>query len=141
MAEDVSLVSDMPRVDIPNDMLTPMQKAEKLMKLTALKKDIDGMMDELRADLLKTMTDLDVLTLKTGSYTITRQKRITPQVIDYKTVKKALEERGIPIVVREVFGKEMDVVFKQMIEQGEQLEGLEARITEYPSIRLTKKEA
>ena len=124
-----------------NDLLTqnpnsPAVKAKKLMELQTLLKEIKPQIDELKADLLQIMQEQDVLTLKTGTYTLSRAKRITPQVIDFKTLKKSLEDANIDVITEETFAPQMDLVFKQAIEEGRQFDGLESKETEYVSVRV-----
>jgi len=127
-----------------NDMLdisgklSPMQKAEKLVKLANLKKEVETAYNQLRDDLLAVTQQLDVLTLKTGSYTISRACRVTPSVDDIPTLKKSLESAGIEYKMKEVFADYMTDVFKQAIKEGKELEGLSAKTTEYVSVRVNK---
>lgn len=118
--------------------LSPMQKAEKLVKLAALKKQVTEAYNQLRDDLLQITQELDVYTLKTGSYTISRAKKITPSVTDVEELKAALDERDIPYKMKEVFADFMAPVFKQLVEQGTELSGLEGKVTEYVSVRVAK---
>lgn len=115
--------------------LTQSQKAERLLKLTELKKQVETAYNALRDELLGSMQELDVLTLKTGTYTLTRACRITPKVDDYKKLKQTLEKENIPYTTKEVFGDEMNEVFKQAAKDGMELEGLSVTKTEYVSIR------
>lgn len=115
--------------------LTQSQKAERLLKLTDLKKQVETAYNALRDELLKSTQELDVYTLKTGSYTLSRATRITPQVTDYKKLKETLEKENIPYTTKEVFGDEMTEVFKLAIKEGRVLEGLESKVTEYITIR------
>lgn len=124
-----------------NDILTqnpnsPAVKAKKLMELQTLYKEIKPQIDELKAELLQVMQEQDVLTLKTGTYTLSRAKRITPQVVDFKILKDSLEKAEIEVITEEVFAPQMDVVFKQAIEEGREFEGLESKVTEYVSVRI-----
>ena len=124
-----------------DDILTqnpnsPAVKAKKLMELQTIYKELKPQIDELKADLLQIMQEQDVLTLKTGTYTLSRAKRITPQVIDFKTLKASLEQANIDVLTEEVFAPQMDIVFKQAIEEGKQFDGLESKTTEYVSVRI-----
>ena len=119
---------------------SPMQKVEKLMEYQAIVKDLKPKIDELKADLLKITQDLDVYTLKTGRYTISRAKKITPKVINFKQLKESLDKAEIPYITEEVFAEQMKLVFKQAIEEKRELEGLEALVTEYISIRIKESE-
>ena len=121
---------------LSNTPKSPMQKVEKLMEYQAIIKDLKPKIDELKADLLKITQDLDVYTLKTGRYTISRAKKITPKVINFKQLKESLDKAQIPYITEEVFAEQMKLVFKQAIEEKRELEGLEGLVTEYISIRI-----
>lgn len=127
-----------------NDLLvknanSPMEKAAKVVELTEFIKAAKVIVDEYKVDLLKATQEMDVLTLKTGSYTITRAKRITPKVLDFKTLKDSLDKADIPYEVEEAFTPQMTVVFKNIVKEGKKLEGLEALETEYIMIRTPEK--
>ena len=129
-----------------NDLLnntpkSPMQKMEKLMELQNIVKKLKPQIDELKADLLKVTQDLDVYTLKTGQYTLSRAERITPQVINFKLLKESLDKAEIPYMTEEVFTDQMTLVFKQAIKEKRELEGLESLTTEYISVRIREKES
>ena len=116
-----------------------MVKMARLMELQAIVKKLKPEIDELKADLLKVTQDLDVYTLKTGNYTLSRAKRITPQVVDFKLLKETLDKEDIPYETEEVFTAQTNVMFKQAIADKRELAGLEALETEYISIRLSDK--
>lgn len=116
----------------------PVDKAKRLMELQTIMKEIKPEIDQLKADLLGVMQGQDVFTLKTGSYTLSRSKRVTPQVVDFNTLKKSLEDAEIEVITETVFAPQMDIVFKQAIEEGKEFKGLEGKTTEYISIRLAK---
>lgn len=124
-----------------NDVLinkkdSPMQKVQKLIELQAIYKDIKPQIDELKAELLQITQELDVLTLKTGDYTITRAKKITPQVINYSLLKQTLIDQNIPFQIKETFADHMKETFKEAIKEGKELAGLEGLETEYITIRI-----
>lgn len=121
---------------LTNTPKSPMVKAARLFELQKLMKELKPEIESLKADLLKVMQDMDVLTLKTGSYTLSKAKRITPRIEDFKTLKKSLEEQKIPFETVETFAPFMSEVFKEAIDQGRELEGLGKLETEYVSIRL-----
>lgn len=118
---------------------SPMQKAARLFELQTLMKEIKPEIEALKDDLLSAMQSNDTLTLKTGSYTLSRASRTTPKVVDYETLKESLIKSDIPFETIETFAPFMTDVFKRIVEEGKELEGLEALKTEYISIRLTKK--
>lgn len=126
-----------------NDLLTaqkdsPMEKVRKLVELQALLKVIKPQIEMLKEELLAVTQEMDVYTLKTGQYTISRAKRITPQVVNFQQLKESLKQADIPYMTEEVFTEQMTLVFKQAIEAGKELEGLEGKETEYITIRLPK---
>lgn len=128
-----------------NDILTtktnsPIDKVKRLVSLMALAKEIKPEIDRLKAELLKVTQDLDVLKLKTGDYTVTRAKRVTPEVVNFNELKQSLIDADIPYMTEEVFTDGMYVVFRKAIEENKELHGLSARITEYISIRIAEKE-
>lgn len=123
---------------------SPMQKAEALAELSVKARDlrtelkeIEEQMRPFKEDLLKVTQNLDVYTLKTGNYTISRGRRITPVVEDFDKLKENLERENIPYETETVF-KNMDVVFKEAVKEGRGLEGLEAKETQYISVRVNK---
>ena len=117
---------------------TPIEQAAALLELEAIAKDIKIRIAEYKTELLKVTQDLDVYSLKTGKYTITRAHRVTPRVVDFKALKAALEKAKIPFGTKEVFDDYMGPVFKRAIEEKRELDGLEALETEYIMIRLPK---
>jgi len=118
---------------------SPMEKAEQVIQLEAIKRGIDKKLKEYKAELLAATQEMDVLTLKTGKYTISRARRITPKVVDFETLKETLENQNIPYDTKEVFADHMRSVFAEAVKQGRELEGLESQTTEYISIRINKK--
>ena len=134
-----------------NDLLitkpnSPMQKAAKLVTLGAkakeLREELAKVTDEmqpLKDDLLKITQDLDVLTLKTGSYTISRATRITPQVEDFKLLKQSLKKAEVPFVTQEVFAPQMEEVFKEALKENREFVGLGKKETQYISVRVNIK--
>ena len=118
---------------------TPMEKADQLVQLEAIKKGIDKKIKEYKADLLKATQELDVLQLKTGKYTISRVSRVTPRVLDFETLKESLEKAHIPYDTQETFSDHMRAVFTRAVKEGKQLDGLDALETEYVMVRIAKK--
>jgi hypothetical protein len=117
---------------------SPIEQAAALIELEAIAKGIKERISQYKAELLKVTQDLDVYSLKTGKYTITRAHRVTPRVTNFKDLKAALDEAKIPYGTKEVFDDYMSVVFKRAIEEKRELNGLEALETEYIMIRLPK---
>ena len=118
---------------------SPQEKAAQLVELMNIQREIKPKIDALKEDLLILMQENGEITgFKTKTYTITLAKRVTPQVIDFKTLKTSLEKAEIEVITEEVFAPQMDIVFKQAIEEGKQFDGLEAKETEYLSVRINK---
>ena len=128
-----------------HDLLTiqassPMEKAAQLVELEALKKQVAEKIASYKEDLLKVTQEQGVLTLKTEKYTISRAKRVTPRVVDFDALKASLDSAKIPYETQEVFADFMTPVFKQAIEEGRDLDGLEGQTTEYITIRVKEGE-
>lgn len=117
---------------------SPMQKAQALIQLEAIKKQIDEKISKYRADLLETTRNLNVLSLKTEEYVISRVKKTYTSVSDFETLKASLEKENIPYDTVETFADHMKETFKQIAESGKKLEGLETKDSEYIMIRLAK---
>lgn len=115
---------------------SPMEKAKRLMELQTIMKEIKPEIEQLKADLLEITQKLGVLTLKTDKYTISRAHRITPEVVDYEALKKSLKKNKIPFTTKEVFADYMKETFKHLIAEDRVLDGLEAKETEYISVRI-----
>ncbi len=118
---------------------SPSQKAQALVQLETIKKQVNERIAQYKEELLYIMQQQKALTLKTEDYIVTRAKRVTPQVIDFNTLKDSLEKNEIPVVTEEVFAPQMDVVFKNLIEMGKPIDGLEAKTTEYIMVKVNKK--
>ena len=115
---------------------SPMEKAKRLVELQAIVYKLKPEIESLKADLLKVTKDLNVLTLKTEQYTITRAKKETISVENFNILEKALKENHIPYGTKIVFADYMGLVFKKLVKDKKILPGLEIKETEYISIRL-----
>jgi len=115
---------------------SPMEKAKRLMEITTLLKDLKVEQDDIKAHLLEITQKLGVLSLKTDKYTISRVKRITPEVVDFETLKKSLTKENVPFETREVFAEFMPATFRKLIEDGREMPGLESKTTEFISVRV-----
>lgn len=115
---------------------TPMKKAERLIYLQSIQKQIKPEIEALKADLLDATQKLGVLTLKTDKYTISRAKKITPEVVDFQALKKALKKNKIPFGTQEVFADYMKETFKKLIAEEREMDGLEGKETEYIIVRV-----
>jgi glutamate-1-semialdehyde aminotransferase len=128
----------MDNITVSKSPRTAIAKAKRLMELQALYKQIKPEIDQLKAELLEITKKLGVVTLKTEDYTISRVKKVTPEVTDFETLKAELEKNNIPYGTKEVFADYMSLTFKKLIEDGRKLEGLEAKESEYVAVRLAK---
>lgn len=125
-------------VDNTTIHLTAIEKAEELIMLEKAYKEIKQKLDQYRADLLEETKRMNVLSLKTEAYTISRVKKTLPRVLNVPALRKALEQENIPYETQEVFSDHMTPVFKQLIEDGRSLDGLSAIESEYITIRVHK---
>lgn len=121
------------------EAISPIEKAGQIVQLELISRGINEKIKQYKADLLKITQEQDVYMLKTGKYTISRAKRVTPRVLDFETLKSSLEKAKVPYETQEVFADQMSVVFREAVKQGRKFDGLEAQETEYVSIRITKK--
>ncbi|RKY72543.1 MAG: hypothetical protein DRP97_00485 [Candidatus Latescibacterota bacterium] len=117
------------------EQLKPFEIAEQVVKLQSVKKEVDSRLKEMKASLLETTKSLDVLTLKTGSYTISRATRSTVKVLDKKALSKELESMNVEVV----YGMDMDYMKPVVKKLVDDLDNAEVNETEYVSIRINKK--
>lgn len=120
----------------------PIEKAQVLSELSLKAKKlrdelsvVEKQMRPLRDELLQITQDLDVYTLKTGKYTISRVARYYPEVEDFKTLKETLDREGVPYETQESFTPQTEFMFKEAIKAGKHFEGLNEGKTEYIMIR------
>ena len=121
---------------------SPMVSASRLailsIKAKRLRDELKVITDEmqpLKDGLLRVTQELDVLTLKTGEYTITRAIRTSPIVEDFETLKESLEQNEVPFDTVETFSPQMSVVFKEALKSGREYDGLGKKETQYISVR------
>ena len=126
-------VKDMTSLTTTNPTL-PIQKIKRLAKIERIYKDIKAERDILKEELLTLTQKLDVYTLKTGVYTLFRAKRITPQVINFNVLEASLKAQNIPYETETVFTPQTYGAFRQAIKENLELDGLEAKETEYISV-------
>ena len=120
--------------------LLPIEQIKRLVELDKQYEEIKKERDILRMQLLTTTQELDVYSLKTGQYTISRAKRITPRVTSFETLKKSLDKANIPYETYETFTPQMSILFRELARQEKHLIGLEIVETEYITIRTKKDE-
>jgi hypothetical protein len=116
--------------------LAPIKAAEKIVELELAKKQIESTLAILRSKLLEETKKNDVLTLKTGKYTIMRKELRRFKVLDDDKAGKFLESKGVPVETKVVLDmKYMAPVIKNYKEE---IPGVEKTVTEYIAVRLAK---
>ena len=113
----------------------PIEKIKRFAEVCVQRKAINDEYDVLREDLLKLTQALDVYNLKTGSYTLYRSRRVTPQVVDFDTLEATLKAENIPYKTKTVFDEYTFGMFQEAIKQGRKLAGLGEKITEFITLR------
>lgn len=117
---------------------TPAEMAARLVKLKEAKKMIDDELKEINEKLLEEMQRFDVLTLKTGQFTVSRAKRVTPKVMILEDVQGYFTDKGLPFTTKAVPDDVTMNTIKEMVKAGEMPDGVEAQETEYVSVRVAK---
>jgi hypothetical protein len=117
---------------------TPAEMADKVVKLKELKKQVDAKLKELSNGLLESMKEFDVLTLKTGQLTITRQSRTTCSIEDLEELKGFCEDRKLYFKTKEVADDITVNQVKEIVKTGQEVDGVEVKNTEYVVIKATK---
>lgn len=118
--------------------LTPAKKVENLVKLQELEKGVKAKIAELRASVMESMKQNDLLQYKTSNYIVFRQTRKTPQ-IDHQTAITALDEMGVPLVTKVVLDMEyMKKPLAELEKKGQAVDGIEYNETETIVIRIQK---
>lgn len=120
--------------------IIPVRKVEQLVKIEAQYKALKAVRDLLKEDILTSMQEVDLESFKTGSYTLTRAKRITPLVRDVRMLKKSLDYARIPYETEETFKPFMQATFRRLLEEKKDMLGLEKQETEYVLIRIKEEE-
>lgn len=123
---------------VKTQKLVPAEIAEKVIKLTELKKQITEQLDELKAQLLEFTQANDVYTLKTGSYTISRGKRQTITILDHKAAFDSLSELFNEPTMIEVLSPSDQKMVSDLVKKGKQIKGTTHQTTEYISIKVAK---
>lgn len=118
--------------------LAPIEMAQQLYKLEELKRDVEDRLRVLKAGLLETMNGLGVLTLKTKEYTISRKTYNRVIVNDDEAAKLSLEKMDVPVKMKLDMAYMREPV-KLLIEQGKTIEGITTAVTDFVSVRPTKK--
>lgn len=123
--------------------LSPMEVAHNLMQLEKQIKTLEEQKTILKDKLLKIMKEHDTLSLKTGSYTLSRVQKITPKVLNVEKLKEELDKRDIPYYTQETFAPSMNEVFRTLAKENQEiyengLPGLAISESEFVMVRLTK---
>ena len=124
--------------------VSPMQQASELVDLEIKLKDLEAKIKGIKENLLGVMKETDTLSLKTGSYTIYRTKRVNTKVLSVDRLKEELDKRDIPYYTQEVFAPSMNKVFRELAKSNQDIydngmPGLAVSETEFVGILVTKK--
>ena len=117
------------------DELNPIEICTQVVKLEQAKRQLDERLKQLKNGLLEKMTQTDVLTLKTGNYTISRSLRTTPTILNHQQVKEELAIQGHQVITKEV----IDMDYMKPLVMSLKPKGVEFKETSYVSIRINKK--
>ncbi len=123
---------------VPVQDLAPAQMASQLVKLKELAKTVKERIATLDALLLEEMKRLDVLTIKTASYTLTRATRSTLRIDNEDEVVQALTQKGLEVTWDKKFSEQTTNTIKLLV-RTEIVEGAHLDETPYISIRLPSK--
>lgn len=118
--------------------IVPAEMAEKIIKLTDLKKKITEELDLLKEQLLEITQQHDVYTLKTGTYTISRGKRQTVTILDHEAAFKKLVELGNEPTMVEVLAPTFQELAKSLVKKGQLINGVTHQETEYITVKIAK---
>lgn len=120
--------------------MTPMEIANNYTKLMQLRDEVEARYKIFRIALLDSMKKHNAISIKLDQCTITRTKRKTFKVTNDEVLKKELEARDIPVVLKTILDPEyMKPTFDQLKEDGEILSGCEISEIEYVSVRSSSK--
>ena len=116
--------------------IIPSEAVEEVIHLEQTKRGLDERLKTLRAGLLEETKRMDVISLKTGKYTLTRATRTTIRVVDDAEVKEELEKMGHQVITKEVV--DMDFMKPLVKANVDKLDGATKTETEYLTIRSNK---
>lgn len=139
--EDIVIDTEETQLQPISGQLTGLELAQNIVKLEALKKEVAGRLEEMRSRLLVQLQEQDVMQIKTGSYTISKARRITTKVTDQIKAIEFLKPRLGEANVMTKLVLDMDYmkpVLDGIIEEGGTIDGVEQLVTEYPIVRLAK---
>lgn len=117
--------------------LNPNQKAERFIKLVALKDKINKEFELIRAELLADTQKLGIKQLKTDDYTISRAKRVNVYIVDDKEAGMALEKLGVPIKYEKKIASHLMPTIRAMAKDKD-IDGITTSETEYVVVRVNK---
>lgn len=123
---------------VKTQKLVPAEIAEKVIKLTELKKQITEQLDGLKTELLEFTQENDVYTLKTGSYTISRGKRQTITILDHEAAFQSLTDNFCEPKMVQVLSPADQKLVSDLVKKGKQVKGTTHQTTEYISIKVVK---
>lgn len=126
---------------VPMQELSPAVMSSEIVRLELEKKAISTKLEGLKKSLLVSMKDLDVLTLKTGAFTVTRAVRKTYKVESDEAAINYLKGLGHEVVTKTTLDMDyMKPLVADIIEHDGGMEGVELQATEYVAVRVNKKE-
>lgn len=117
--------------------LNPNQKAERFIKLVALKDKINEEFELIRAELLADTQKLGIKQLKTDDYTISRAKRVNVYITDDKEAGMALAKLGVPVKYEKKIASHLMPTIRAMAKDKE-IEGIKTSETEYVIVKVNK---
>lgn len=121
--------------ELQRNAVTVDKTATEILKLQALSKEIADRLKEKREALLEIMQKTKTLTLKTELYTISRAKRVSTTIVSESKLEKDLKTRGVPVDYERRLSEQTIKAVNQLVKEGQSVEGVQTRQTEYLSIR------
>jgi len=116
------------------ETFSPIEMAGEVVALQKQEKELKERLKNFRMRLLNLTKTLDVITLKTGDYTISRAKRKYVKVNSKKLLEKELKAREVPLV----YCLDMDYMKPAVKQLADELDSVDVGATEYISIRVNK---
>jgi hypothetical protein len=118
---------------------TFIQLKDKRAKVAKLKADLDAMYDQLRADLLSSMNENDVLTLKTKEYTISKTTRRVVSITNQTELLEYFHSRGLELPVKLDYWGALPQINAHLKENP--VPGVEEKSAEYVAVKLNQPKA
>jgi hypothetical protein len=110
----------------PSKALKPSERVIKIIKLKALKKKLEIAIKEHEQAILQVMESSDVRKLETGDWILTRFPVTRTKVVNHALAITALKAMSVPVETQEVLHECMASVYKKMIEEGKEIDGIES---------------